>query len=65
VTALCLYDARQLSGRLLLEGGFECHATVLCRGALHKNPLFVEPETLQKELNVRRRDESKVRNWMG
>jgi hypothetical protein len=64
VAALCLYDARQLSGSLLFEGGFECHPTVFARCGQHKNPFFVEPAALQKELGARRRDEGRLRAWM-
>ncbi|MGI5863687.1 MAG: MEDS domain-containing protein [Myxococcales bacterium] len=64
LSALCLYDARQLNGSLLFQGGLECHPTVFARCTHHKNPFFVEPALLQKELGARRRDESRLRAWM-
>lgn len=64
VAALCLYDERQLGGAIVFHGGLECHPTVFVRGTAHKNPFFIEPATLQKELGGRRRDESRLAAWM-
>jgi hypothetical protein len=64
IAALCLYDARQLSGSLVFEGSLGCHPTVFARCGCHKNPFFVTPSALQKELGARRRDEDRLRAWI-
>ncbi len=64
VSALCLYDTRQLSGQLLLEGGLGCHRTVIVRGQAQKNPFFFHPASLQRELAARRREETRLRTWI-
>lgn len=64
VSALCLYDTRQLSAKLLLEGGFGCHRTVIVRGQAQKNPFFYHPASLQRELAARRREETRLRTWI-
>ncbi|MGC4122550.1 MAG: MEDS domain-containing protein [Myxococcales bacterium] len=62
--ALCLYDARQLPGSILLDGALGCHPVVFCRGAAVKNPFLVDPATLNKELTARRKGEAGLRSWM-
>ncbi len=62
--ALCLYDARQLPGSVLLDGALGCHPVVFCRGEAVKNPFLVEPAALQKELAARKRGEAGLRSWM-
>lgn len=64
VAALCLYDARQINGALLLEGALECHPLVFVRGVPHKNPFFVQPARLAREMGVRKREQSKIRSWI-
>jgi hypothetical protein len=64
IASLCLYDTRQLTSQLLLEGGFGCHRTVIVRGEAHKNPFFLNPASLQRELVVRKREETRLRAWI-
>jgi hypothetical protein len=64
IAAVCLYDERQLGGSVLFRAGLECHATVLVRGTLHKNPFFVSPDVIQKEVGARRRDEERLNAWI-
>jgi len=61
--ALCLYDARQLPGSVLLEGGLACHPLVHWRGEPRKNPFVVAPSVLGRELAARRKGESRLRAW--
>ncbi|MBI5544271.1 MAG: MEDS domain-containing protein [Deltaproteobacteria bacterium] len=62
--ALCLYDARQLAGSLILDGALACHPWVIYRGQTHANPFVVEPQQLQRELASRRRTEGALKAWM-
>ena len=62
--ALCLYDARQLPGAILLDGALGCHPVVHCRGEAVKNPFLVEPAALQRELTARKKGEAGLRAWM-
>jgi hypothetical protein len=62
--ALCLYDARQLSGQIIVVGALQCHPQVFCRGVAHRNPLFVDPSILKKELSGRRREASRLEAWL-
>lgn len=64
VTALCLYDVRQVRGQLLLRAGLECHPTVLRRGATRQNALYLAPETVLKEVGRRRKEEERLRSWI-
>lgn len=64
VAALCLYDARQLNGGLILDGALACHPTVISRGRAIKNPFVIESSTLLRELGARRRGEDRLRAWM-
>ncbi|HEY3446815.1 MAG TPA: MEDS domain-containing protein [Myxococcales bacterium] len=62
--ALCLYDARQLPGSILLDGALGCHPVVFCRGEALKNPFLVDPAALQRELAARKKGEAGLRSWM-
>ncbi len=64
IATLCLYDTRQLTSPLLLEGGFGCHRTVIVRGEAQKNPFFQSPASLQRELAARKREETRLRAWI-
>lgn len=63
-SVLCLYDARQHAGSTLLTGSFECHPLVICRGHHRKNPFFVTPSVLQKELRARKPDSERLTAWI-
>jgi hypothetical protein len=63
-TVLCLYDARQLAGRVVLRGALEAHPALLVRGRAQKNPWHVAPALQREELAARRRGESRLRSWL-
>lgn len=51
--AICVYDARKLTGTMMLDI-LRSHPLTLVNGAVHENPFFTPPETLLKELRTSR-----------
>ena len=41
---MCLYDAKSLSGNVMLHGCFETHPVVIAGNVLRRNPFYVEIE---------------------
>ncbi len=64
LACLCLYDARQLGGNLLLHGALECHQTVITRGLPHQNPFALPAATVAREQLARQKAERSLRSWI-
>jgi hypothetical protein len=50
--AICVYDAAQLSGAMMLDI-LRCHPLTLVNGVVQENPFFTPPEVFLKELRSR------------
>jgi hypothetical protein len=46
---LCMYDVRNLSGRILVHGAYETHPSVIQRGIRRDNPYHVSTEQFLKD----------------
>lgn len=43
--AVCMYDVRQLSGRIIVHGAYETHPLTICGNVLRENPHCVSIDT--------------------
>lgn len=50
--AVCMYDVRTLSGRLVMRGGLQTHGLALCAAGVHENPYCVLREDSTRPLHV-------------
>jgi hypothetical protein len=47
---MCMYDAKSLSGNVMLHGCFETHPLIITGNVLRKNPYYVEIEEYLKRM---------------
>lgn len=47
---MCMYDAKSLSGSVMLHGCFETHPMIIAGNVLRKNPYYVEIEEYLKRI---------------
>jgi hypothetical protein len=47
---VCMYDVRQLSGRILVRGAYETHPRVIQRGVVRENPYHIATERFLSDL---------------
>ena len=40
---VCMYDTRNVPGRVMFRGAFETHPLTICRNVMRENPHFVDP----------------------
>jgi len=40
---VCMYDTRNVPGRVMFRGAFETHPLTICRNVMRENPHYVEP----------------------